>query len=234
MISRVLRAPGAVAVAGVAGLFLLIGATTHPGTARAEEGNQTLRQIFGLVTGDTGQKSTEGIDYRERPPLVLPPKMDLPPPQASAATQNPAWPNDPDVGRLKKLKAEAKAPARQVNEATANPHISQQELERGRIAASDPTSPQQNACDYSNAPECLYTPWAILKKVGSNDNAQPKDLLVPGEEPAREYLTEPPPGFRKPTQVVKATREAPKPKDDASDAGAYIRQQANHKTSVDD
>ena len=93
------------------------------------------------------------------------------PPQASAATQNPAWPNDPDVGRLKKLKAEAKAPARQVNEATANPHISQQELERGRIAASDPTSPQQNACDYSNAPECLYTPWAILKKVGSNGRA---------------------------------------------------------------
>jgi hypothetical protein len=34
--------------------------------------------------------------------------------------------------------------------------------------------------------------------------------------------------------VVKATREAPKPKDDASDAGAYIRQQAQHKTSVDD
>jgi len=231
MASRFSRAPGA--LAGAAGVFLLIGAAVHPGAARAEEGNQTLRQIFGLITGDTGEKSTEGIDYRERPPLVLPPKMDLPPPQASAATQNPAWPNDPDVGRLKKLKAEAKAPARQVNEANANPHISQQELEKGRIAASDPTSPQQNACDYSNAPECLYTPWAILKKVGSND-AQPKDVLVPGEEPPRDYLTEPPPGFRKPTQVVKATREAPKPKDDASDAGAYIRQQAQHKTSVDD
>ena len=38
----------------------------------------------------------------------------------------------------------------------------------------------------------------------------------------------------KPTQVVKATREAPKEKEDASDAGAYIRNQARHRTSVDD
>ncbi|HEX3180860.1 MAG TPA: hypothetical protein VHR44_06345 [Beijerinckiaceae bacterium] len=232
MASRTLRAPSAIAAA--AGIFLLVGTGAQPGPARAEEGNQTLRQIFGLVTGDTGQKDTDGIDYRERPPLVLPPKMELPPPQAAVEKPNPAWPNDPDLGRLKKLKAEAKVPARQVNEATANPHISQAELEKGRIAAEDPKSPQQNPCDYSNAPECLYTPWAILKKVGNNAGKEDKDILTPGEEPPREYLTEPPPGFRKPTQVVKATREAPKEKEDASDAGAYIRQQARHKTSVDD
>lgn len=232
MASRTLRAPSA--IAGAAGIFLLVGTGAQPGPARAEEGNQTLRQIFGLVTGDTGQKDTDGIDYRERPPLVLPPKMELPPPQAAVEKPNSAWPNDPDLGRLKKLKAEAKVPARQVNEATANPHISQAELEKGRIAAEDPKSPQQNPCDYSNAPECLYTPWAILKKVGNNAGKEDKDILTPGEEPPREYLTEPPPGFRKPTQVVKATREAPKEKEDASDAGAYIRQQARHKTSVDD
>ena len=81
MASRVLRAPGA--IAGAAGVFLLVGTGAQPGPARAEEGNQTLRQIFGLVTGDTGQKDTDGIDYRERPPLVLPPKMELPPPQAA-------------------------------------------------------------------------------------------------------------------------------------------------------
>ena len=232
MASRLLRAPGA--LAGVAGVFLLIGAASHPTPARAEEGNQTLRQVFGLITGDTGQKDTDGIDYRERPPLVLPPNMALPPPQMSAEKPDPAWPNDPDVGRVKKLKAESKAPVRQVNEATANPHISQAELEKGRVAAGNPTSPQQNACDYSTAPECLYTPWSVLKKVTTDSNAPSNDVLVPGEEPPREYLTEPPPGPRKPTQVVKATREAPKEKEDASDAAAYIRNQARHKTSVDD
>jgi hypothetical protein len=232
MASRILGASGA--IAGMAGVFLLVGAAWHVAPAQAEEGNQTLRQIFGLVTGDTGQKDTDGIDYRERPPLVLPPKIDLPPPQASVEKPHPAWPTDPDLGRVKKLKAEARAPARQVNEATANPHISQAELERGRIAVSDPTSPQQNACDYSTAPECLYTPWSILKKVGNDAGKEDKDVLRPGEEPPREYLTEPPPGFRKPTQVVKASREAPKEKEDASDAAAYIRQQARHKSSVDD
>jgi hypothetical protein len=232
MASRILRASGA--IAGAAGILLLIGAASHLTPARAEEGNQTLRQLFGLVTGDTGQKDTDGIDYRERPPLVLPPKIDLPPPQASAATQNPAWPNDPDVGRVKKLKAEAKAPARHVNEAMANPHISQAELEHGRVAVSDPRTPQQNPCNYSDNPDCLYTPWSILKKVTDDPNAPSKEVLVPGEEPPREYLTEPPPGFRKPAKVVKATREAPKEKEDASDAAAYIRQQAHHKASVDD
>lgn len=231
MASRSLRAAGA--IAGTAGIFLLVGAVSHPGPVRAEEGNQTLRQVWGLVTGDTGQKETDGIDYRERPPLVLPPKMELPPPQASVERPSPALPNDPDVCRVKKLKAEARAPARQVNEATANPHISQAELEKGRIATEDPKAPMQDACNYSTAPECLYTPWAILKKVGASDKDD-KDTLRPGEEPKREYLTEPPPGYRKPTQVVKATRDAPREKEDASDAGAYIRQQARHKTSVED
>jgi hypothetical protein len=232
MASRFLRRPGA--LAGTAGVLLLVGAVSQPSPLRAEEGNQTLRQVFGLITGDTGQKDTDGIDYRERPPLVLPPKMELPPPQASVGKPDPAWPNDPDVGRVKKLKAESKAPARQVNEATANPHISQTELERGRVAVSDPTTPQQNPCNYSDNPDCLYTPWSILKKVTTDSNAPSKDVLEPGVEPPREYLTEPPPGFRKPTQVVKATRDAPKEKEDASDAGAYIRNQARHKSSVDD
>lgn len=230
MLSRLICASGAIAAA--AGTIMFVGVTSHSAPARAEEGNQSLRQIFGLITGDTGQKDTDGIDYRERPPLVLPPKYELPPPQSASATQNPAWPHDPDSGRVKKLKAEARAPARQVNEINANPHISRAELERGRVADRVETSPQQNACDNSNSPDCLYTPWSILKKVSNNENA--KEVLRPGEEPPREYLTQPPPGFRKPTQAVKATREAVKEKVDDGDAAAYIREQARHKSSVDD
>ncbi len=67
-----------------------------------------------------------------------------------------------------------------------------------------------------------------------SDDETAKEVLRPGEEPPREYLTQPPPGFRKPTQVVKATREAVKEKVDDGDAAAYIREQARHKTSVDD
>ena len=48
----------------------------------------------------------------------------------------------------------------------------------------------------------------------------------------RTYLTEPPPGYRKPTATATATIDAPKEQPDAGDAQAYIRSQ-QHKTSVD-
>jgi hypothetical protein len=44
------------------------------------------------------RRDGEGIDYRERAPLVVPPSRNLPPPQSEASvTANPAWPKDPDV-----------------------------------------------------------------------------------------------------------------------------------------
>ena len=43
-----------------------------------------------------------GIDYRERSPLVVPPKLDLPPPGTAAAEAKvPNWPKDPDEARRK-------------------------------------------------------------------------------------------------------------------------------------
>ncbi len=51
MVSRLIRASGAIAAA--AGTIVFIGLTSHSAAARAEEGNQSLRQIFGLITGDT-------------------------------------------------------------------------------------------------------------------------------------------------------------------------------------
>ena len=43
-----------------------------------------------------------GIEYRERSPLVVPPKLDLPPPAAASAEVKAAnWPKDPDEARRK-------------------------------------------------------------------------------------------------------------------------------------
>src|SRR5258707_11510295 len=55
--------------------------------------------IKGLLRGiglRNGQEA--GIEYKERPPLVVPPSRDLPPPVAagSLAGNNPARPGDPD------------------------------------------------------------------------------------------------------------------------------------------
>ena len=52
-----------------------------------------------------------GIDYRERSPLVVPPKLDLPPPvSAKSEVNDPNWPKDPDEARRKaEIKARKKA-----------------------------------------------------------------------------------------------------------------------------
>src|SRR5258708_6327978 len=44
-----------------------------------------------------------GVEYKDRPPLVVPPSRDLPPPvtTGSVAATNPAWPTDPDETRRK-------------------------------------------------------------------------------------------------------------------------------------
>jgi hypothetical protein len=56
------------------------------------------------------RQGEEGIEYRERAPLVVPPGRDLPPPQPEGAIdRNPAWPKDPDVARRREATAAEKA-----------------------------------------------------------------------------------------------------------------------------
>ena len=73
------------------------------GAARAgddDEDDKTFEEkiIEGIMAGIGGTNmENRGIDYRERSPLVVPPKLDLPPPAAAAAeVKAPNWPKDPD------------------------------------------------------------------------------------------------------------------------------------------
>src|SRR5689334_8985192 len=87
-------------------LALLAGIAGASAPARAEEGG-----VFDFALGMFGLGNDEKpeITYRERAPLVVPPKIqDLPPPQQSASAGNPAWPQDPDVLRRKKAEEDRK------------------------------------------------------------------------------------------------------------------------------
>ena len=86
-----------------------IGLVMTAGAARAadddDEDDKTFEEkiIEGIMAGIGGTNmENRGIEYRERSPLVVPPKLDLPPP-ASAAAEAPAanWPKDPDAQRRK-------------------------------------------------------------------------------------------------------------------------------------
>src|SRR5258707_4985303 len=70
-----------------------------------DEDDKTFEEkiIEGIMRGIGGTNmENRGIEYRELSPLVVPPKLDLPPPAATAAeVKAPNWPKDPDEARRK-------------------------------------------------------------------------------------------------------------------------------------
>ena len=52
------------------------------------------------------------IDYRERAPLVVPPRLDLREPGQGGGAQarGPQWPNDPDIAAARRRQADARTP----------------------------------------------------------------------------------------------------------------------------
>src|ERR1700694_4247342 len=83
-----------------------IGLVMTAGAARAaddDEDDKTFEEkiIEGIMAGIGGTNmENRGIEYRERSPLVVPPKLDLPPPAAASAEgKAPRWPKDPDDAR---------------------------------------------------------------------------------------------------------------------------------------
>src|ERR1700742_2647768 len=90
-------------------VVLGIGLVMATGAARAQDDEDEDKSfedkiIEGIMTGIGGTNmDNRGIDYRERSPLVVPPKLDLPPPAAPQAdAKAPSnWPKDPDDAQPK-------------------------------------------------------------------------------------------------------------------------------------
>src|SRR3954447_12598046 len=84
-----------------------VGLMMTAGAARAqddEDDDKTFEEkvIEGIMAGIGGTNmENRGIDYRERSPLVVPPKLDLRPPEAATEAKAPNWPKDPDESRRK-------------------------------------------------------------------------------------------------------------------------------------
>ena len=98
----------------LAAMVFGVGLVMSASAARAEDDEddstfeeKIIKQIMTGI-GGTNMENT-GIEYRERSPLVIPPRSDLPPP-AAAAVEAPApnWPKDPDVQKRKAAKAARK------------------------------------------------------------------------------------------------------------------------------
>jgi hypothetical protein len=220
---------GAAAPALCLGIFAaaaVFGAS--PARAQApQEDTNPLNSVLGFI-GMQFDKDKEDIDYRARAPLVVPPRLDLPPPKQVA--HNADWPKDPSVEERRHAAAAAQRPAPQITPNT-RVEMSAAELQgaRSELPKDGPSSDCQAG---AGTPVCLYSPWEILKSVTGLESSKTNKVEVGDSEPGRTYLTEPPSGYRKPTGTATATIDAPRDAPDAADPQAYIRSQ-QHKTSVD-
>ena len=164
-----------------------IGLVMTVGAARAgddEEDDKTFEEkiIEGIMAGIGGTNmDNRGIDYRERSPLVVPPKMDLPPPAGTTAdVKAPNWPKDPDE---KRRKAALAARKKSVTNSTHELTPAEEEAARASVAASGQPQPQQSFTEKMN------------NYLGGT---KPEVGQFKGE-PTRETLTQPPPGYQIPS-----------------------------------
>ena len=200
---------------------------TAPAFAINDDGRGTIYESLLDMVGMGEKSDPPPIAYRERSPLVVPPKLDLPAPQQPASQRAAAWPVDQEVVRARK-KAEANARAKNVD-SNGRETVSAQELRDMRTTTNPngPVSGPGTGCSMDPFDKAGCSPaeyWGAL----SVKTEKKEDLgLQAGVEPAREYLTQPPKGFMKATQNVKATFE-PKVLEE-EDPRAFFRDQAKNK-----
>lgn len=181
---------------------------------------------FGLGSSDEDEKPR--IQYRERPPLVLPrDKSALPAPAASAAARNPNWPQDFDETRRQRANA-AKNRNRDVDSMGTN-RMSNEELSRGRTAGTSARDVRDEQCGAGGTNsygeicnQARY--WYVMKNTRKADDSTVQ--LQAGAEPNRKALTDPPTGLRRATNTVKATAEAPREEVPLLDAAGQAREEA--------
>lgn len=185
----------AVVAAGIG----LIAATA----AQAQEDDEMTFEeglIHKFMTGiGATNMENRGIDYRERSPLVVPPKIDLPPPETSqdlAGTPN--WPKDPDEIERKKLRAAARK-NKVTGDEGARP-LTPAELNVGRTRATHATEPLQPGAlrNPMMSPSELGYKGTIFSTLFGGSANESKPFTG---EPPRETLTQPPPGYQTPSEA---------------------------------
>jgi hypothetical protein len=140
-----------------------------------------------------------GIDYRERSPLVVPPRIDLPPPAtASTEPKDANWPKDPDEAKRKAAIAARKKSKPDPIEASRI--LSPSELNVARTtpperAGNDPVQPGNSFENPILSPSQLGFDGKLSTIFGGT-----KAETAPFKgEPTRESLTQPPAGYQTPS-----------------------------------
>ncbi|MFG1351698.1 hypothetical protein [Xanthobacter autotrophicus] len=182
--------------AALLGAGLLMTTAPRPAAAQTFDGSSSLMESTMQLLGLKDEEPKPEIDYRERAPLVVPPKVPeaLPPPQASAADAHPNWPKDPDVQRRKQEAAASKTPV--VRDDPGRPLLPS-ELKGGKHKnLGNSTSPTEPVGAESKRDVLLPSQLGFTSWMGGLGGKQ--EQLSFNGEPERENLIQPPPGYQTP------------------------------------
>ena len=189
------------------------------GAARAADDDSEKsfsdRFIEGIKSSTRSTSLDDGrIQYRERSPLVVPPRLDLPPPDTlSKEVKTPNWPKDPDEGRRRATAAKNKSKPG-ILDTVLNPFLPSKPGEAGTASAASaepPSPPPPPRPDNPSAKENpvydqagdLFKGNAITSQLGlSNFNlfgGSKSESATFKNEPTRESLTQPPTGYQTPS-----------------------------------
>jgi hypothetical protein len=184
-------------------LLLGVGVVLSSNAARAEDDEddstfeeKIIKQIMTGI-GGTNMENT-GIEYRERSPLVIPPRNELPPPAATGAEVTaPNWPRDPDVKKRKEAKAARKKDNKDPVEA-ARP-LTPSELAVGKTApakrSAETNMPGDPGANAILTPSALGYEGGLKGLFGGS-----KTEVAPFKgEPTRDSLIMPPSGYQTPS-----------------------------------
>ncbi len=176
----------------------LAGACLSVPAQAADDGAAPLWEGIGGILGLMPSDPQDPIDYRAHGKIVLPPKMALPAPAANASA-NPAWPQDPDILRARKAReAEKTAVFRppHADSRHSNPDLAAlgQTVTMSATAGQGPT-PRRCANGLTTA-NC-QPKGGMLSLLGLQNT--PDTQL--GPEPDRDWLTDPPKGYRAPNDL---------------------------------
>jgi type IV secretory pathway VirB10-like protein len=189
----------------LAAIALGIGLVMTAGAVRAQdddEDDKTFEEkiIEGIMAGIGGTNmENKGIEYRERSPLVVPPKIDLPPPaSASADVKAPNWPKDPDEARRKAAIAARKKDNKDPVEARRI--LTPSELNKGKVAASARTSDDRiQPGNQNNNPMLSPSQLGFTGTFGDLFGGNKSETAPFKGEPTRDSLTQPPTGYQTPS-----------------------------------
>ena len=186
------------AVIGLAMASVLLGA---PAARAGDDGQEPLWVGIGSIFGGLNiiggeKKEKDPIDYREHGKIVLPPSMDLPPPGSSPAAAASDWPVNQEVERKRVKKEAAKKEIAGVGDARLRYTHPFPPNTPVTVSATDQDIPAcaKGGCEGGGAPSFLGN----LNPLGWVGLGKSEARL--GPEPDRDWLTDPPKGYRAPLE----------------------------------